>query len=95
MQEPAEWDGFYAIVGSAAGALVGLQFVLMTLVAANPPPPSARFSPLRAYATSTPARLARACAIALASTSALCAPGTTKREAKMKNGTPVTPSDCA
>ncbi len=33
----AEWDSFYVIVGSAAGALIGLQFVVMTLVAANPP----------------------------------------------------------
>jgi hypothetical protein len=28
-----EWDSFYVIVGSAAGALIGLQFVVMTLVA--------------------------------------------------------------
>ena len=33
----AEWDSFYVIVGSAAGALIGLQFVVMTLIAANPP----------------------------------------------------------
>src|SRR5579872_6842239 len=33
----AEWDSFYVIVGSSAGALIGLQFVVMTLVAANPP----------------------------------------------------------
>jgi len=33
----AGWDSFYVIVGSAAGALIGLQFVVMTLVAANPP----------------------------------------------------------
>jgi hypothetical protein len=32
----AEWDSFYVIVGSAAGALIGLQFVVMTLVAARP-----------------------------------------------------------
>jgi hypothetical protein len=31
------WDSFYVIVGSAAGALIGLQFVVMTLVAASPP----------------------------------------------------------
>ena len=28
-----EWDSFYVIVGSAAGALIGLQFVVVTLVA--------------------------------------------------------------
>ncbi|HLY39375.1 MAG TPA: hypothetical protein VKU61_15130 [Candidatus Binatia bacterium] len=29
----AEWTNFYVIVGSSAGALIGLQFVVMTLVA--------------------------------------------------------------
>lgn len=28
-----EWENFYVIVGSAAGALIGLQFVVMTLIA--------------------------------------------------------------
>jgi hypothetical protein len=28
-----EWGNFYVIVGSSAGALIGLQFVVMTLVA--------------------------------------------------------------
>jgi hypothetical protein len=37
MSELAEWDSFYVIVGSAAGALIGLQFVVMTLVAERPP----------------------------------------------------------
>ncbi|HEY2524462.1 MAG TPA: hypothetical protein VGI29_05345 [Candidatus Binataceae bacterium] len=32
----AEWDSFYVIVGSAAGALIGLQFVVMTLIAERP-----------------------------------------------------------
>ncbi len=32
----SEWGNFYAIVGSSAGALVGLQFVVMTLVASMP-----------------------------------------------------------
>jgi predicted membrane-bound spermidine synthase len=27
-----EWDSFYVIVGSSAGALIGLQFVVMTLI---------------------------------------------------------------
>jgi len=31
------WQNFYVIVGSAAGALIGLQFVVMTLVASRPP----------------------------------------------------------
>ena len=32
-----EWDSFYVIVGSAAGALIGLQFVVLTLIAERPP----------------------------------------------------------
>jgi hypothetical protein len=38
MPELAEWDSFYVIVGSAAGALIGLQFVVITLIAERPPP---------------------------------------------------------
>ena len=30
------WDSFFTIVGSAAGALIGLQFVVMTLIAERP-----------------------------------------------------------
>jgi hypothetical protein len=30
------WESFYVIVGSAAGALIGLQFVVMTLIAGLP-----------------------------------------------------------
>jgi hypothetical protein len=37
MSELAKWDGFYVIVGSAAGALIGLQFVVLTLIAERPP----------------------------------------------------------
>ena len=36
MHEFAEWDSFYLIVGGAAGALIGLQFVVMTLIADRP-----------------------------------------------------------
>lgn len=31
-----EWENFYVIVGSSAGALIGLQFVVMTLIAGRP-----------------------------------------------------------
>src|SRR6266513_1811947 len=37
MSEFAEWESFYVIVGSAAGALIGLQFVVLTLIAERPP----------------------------------------------------------
>src|SRR5205823_4391256 len=30
------WENFYVIVGSSAGALIGLQFVVMTLLASMP-----------------------------------------------------------
>ncbi|HXX63649.1 MAG TPA: hypothetical protein VEO56_07595 [Bacteroidota bacterium] len=33
MTELSGWGNFYAIVGSAAGALIGLQFVVLTLIA--------------------------------------------------------------
>src|SRR5438270_3361348 len=38
MSELAEWDSFYVIVGSSAGALIGLQFVVLTLLAEKPSP---------------------------------------------------------
>jgi hypothetical protein len=37
MPELAEWETFCLIVGGAAGALIGLQFVVMTLIAERPP----------------------------------------------------------
>jgi hypothetical protein len=37
MSELTEWESFYVIVGSSAGALIGLQFVVMTLIAETPP----------------------------------------------------------
>lgn len=36
MPELAEWSNFYVIVGSAAGALIGLQFVVLTLISQRP-----------------------------------------------------------
>lgn len=36
MPEFAEWNNFYVIVGSSAGALIGLQFVVLTLIASRP-----------------------------------------------------------
>jgi hypothetical protein len=37
MSELARWDSFYVIVGSAAGALIGLQFVVVALISERPP----------------------------------------------------------
>jgi hypothetical protein len=39
MTELAEWGSFYVIVGSSAGALIGLQFVVLTLIAGRPVAP--------------------------------------------------------
>src|SRR5215467_10204085 len=36
MSELDAWDSFYIIVGPAAGALIGLQFVVVTLIAERP-----------------------------------------------------------
>jgi hypothetical protein len=36
MTATAGWENFYVIIGSSAGALIGLQFVVITLVAALP-----------------------------------------------------------
>ena len=47
----AEWESFYVIVGAAAGALIGVQFVVMTLIAENPPPRVHEAGP--AFATPT------------------------------------------
>ena len=49
MPELADWDSFYVIVGSSAGALIGLQFVVMTLIADRPQLSEAG----RAFATPT------------------------------------------
>ncbi len=51
MSELEKWDSFYVIVGSAAGALIGLQFVVMTLIAERPPPRASEAAP--AFSTPT------------------------------------------
>jgi L-asparagine transporter-like permease len=38
MSEFSQWDGFYSVVGSAAGTLIGLQFVVITLLAGRTAP---------------------------------------------------------
>ena len=50
MADLAAWDSFYVIVGSAAGALIGLQFVVVTLIAQRP----IRASPEGSAAFGTP-----------------------------------------
>lgn len=51
MPDLASWDGFFIIIGSSAGALIGLQFVVMTLIAERTPPHAAEAGP--AFATPT------------------------------------------
>ena len=50
MNDFAEWDSFYLIIGGAAGALIGLQFVVLTLIADR----GIESSPTAANAFSTP-----------------------------------------
>lgn len=38
MSDLETWNSFFIIVGSSAGALIGLQFVVMTLIAQRTPP---------------------------------------------------------
>src|SRR5215813_8063200 len=45
------WENFYVIVGSSAGALIGLQFVVITLIADMP---AVRGQPLAGAAFGTP-----------------------------------------
>lgn len=56
MAEFKEWESFYVIVGAAAGALIGLQFVVMTLIAERPSTPEAG----AAFATPTVVHFAAA-----------------------------------
>ncbi len=63
MQELVEWNNFYVIVGSAAGALVGLQFVVMTLIASMS---SIRADPQASDAFATPS-VVHFCAVLLVS----------------------------
>lgn len=51
LPELADWSSFYVILGSASGALIGLQFVVMTLLAERPPEDAAAAG--AAFATPT------------------------------------------
>ena len=47
----AAWQNFYVIVGSSVGALIGLQFVVLSLIANRP---TARIDPQAGWAFATP-----------------------------------------
>ena len=51
MSDLETWNNFFLIIGPSAGALIGLQFVAMTLMAQKAPPRAAEASP--AFATPT------------------------------------------
>src|SRR5713226_908787 len=51
MSELTDWNNFYVIVGSSAGALIGLQFVVIALIAETP---NARADAQAGAAFSTP-----------------------------------------
>ena len=65
----AGWENFYVIVGSSAGALIGLQFVVMALVASRPRGPGAAQA---GAAFGTPNIVHFGCALLLSAV--LCAP---------------------
>lgn len=65
----AGWENFYVIVGSSAGALIGLQFVVMALIASLPRPPG---SAQAGAAFATPNIVHFGCALLLSAV--LCAP---------------------
>jgi hypothetical protein len=64
-----EWQNFYVIVGSSAGALIGLQFVVMALIANMPRTPDLARA---GEAFSTPTIVYFATVLLLAA--AMCAP---------------------
>lgn len=66
--ELADWNNFYLIVGSAAGGLIGLQFVVLTQIAQQPPRRGAEGS--AAFATPTVVHFATVLLLA----AAMCAP---------------------
>ncbi len=47
----SEWESFYVIVGSSGAALIGMQFVVVTLIAGHRRPPTA--DALKAFGTPT------------------------------------------
>ena len=65
----AGWENFYVIVGSSAGALIGLQFVVMALIASLPRAPG---SAQAGAAFATPNIVHFGCALLLSAV--LCAP---------------------
>ena len=73
MTELGDWDNFYVIVGSAAGGLIGLQFVVLTLIAQKPPRRGAESS--AAFGTPTVVHFATVLMLA----AAICAPWQTMR----------------
>jgi hypothetical protein len=68
MEPLADWQTFYIIVGPAAGALIGLQFIVVTLVAQRPPPRASEAS----SSFSTPTIVHFAATLSLSAI--LCAP---------------------
>jgi len=65
----AGWENFYVIVGSSAGALIGLQFVVMALIASLPRGPGGGQA---GAAFATPNIVHFGCALLLSAV--LCAP---------------------
>jgi len=63
MKALAAWQNFYVIIGSSAGALIGLQFVVLSLIANGP---TARVDPQAGGAFATPTIMHFSAVLALA-----------------------------
>jgi hypothetical protein len=63
-----DWANFYIVVGSSAAALIGMQFVVMTLIAARPRHPTEEA--FAAFATPTVVHLA----VAIVASAVMSAP---------------------
>src|ERR1700742_3590164 len=68
MPDFTDWDNFYVIVGSAAGALIGLQFVAMSLISNRP---AARHSAEASAAFATPTIIHFCVALLLSATASV------------------------
>ena len=69
MKELTAWQNFYVITGSSAGALIGLQFVVLSMIANQP---GRRIDPQTGTAFATPTIMHFSAVLALSAM--LCAP---------------------
>ncbi len=81
MRDVVAWQNFYVIVGSSAGALIGLQFVVLSLIANRP---TARVDPDAGGAFATPTIVHFSAVLTLAAI--LCAPWQALESLRLASG---------